>query len=155
MGTLNIEITGNAAEILRELQAFPQEMRKAIAGALDVENQMTMRHIGQNKLSRRGPTTLGRVTSTLLQSLRATPVQVGSTSVETAIGTNVEYAGVHERGAVIRAKNKPYLRFNVGGRWVQKKSVTLPARRWLSSGIEERADNYSRALGEAIERAWT
>jgi len=52
------------------------------------------------------------------------------------IGTNVRYARVHQTGAVIRAKNHPYLRFRVGGQWVRKKKVTIPARPMLPNGTE-------------------
>lgn len=35
---------------------------------------------------------------------------------------------VHEFGAVIKAKNAPYLRFQINGKWFRKKQVTIPAR---------------------------
>lgn len=47
------------------------------------------------------------------------------------IGTNVEYAAIHNYGGVIKAKNAPVLRFRVGKQWVSKKSVTIPRRQFL------------------------
>jgi phage gpG-like protein len=155
MSKFRIKIESNAAEIVRGFKEWPRVMGLAVASAMDLENQATIRHIGQNKLSRRGPSTLGVVSGRLRGSVRATPTRASTFSVTSQIGTNVEYAGVHEHGATIKAKNKPYLRFNVGGRWVQKKSVTIPARRWLSTGIQERESNYSAALSKAIEEAWS
>lgn len=38
------------------------------------------------------------------------------------------YAAIHQFGGVIRAKNKPVLRFRSGGRWWSKKEVKIPAR---------------------------
>jgi hypothetical protein len=35
---------------------------------------------------------------------------------------------VHQTGKKIRAKRSPFLRFRVGGRWVQTTQVTIPAR---------------------------
>jgi phage virion morphogenesis protein len=48
-----------------------------------------------------------------------------------AIGTNVIYAAVHQFGAVIRAKNKKYLAFKIGGKTVLKQQVRIPARPFL------------------------
>ena len=47
------------------------------------------------------------------------------------IGTNVKYAAIHQLGGVISAKNRPYLRFKIGDRFVSKKSVTIPARPFM------------------------
>lgn len=155
MSKFTIKLTSNAAELGRELGQFRGLALQQMASAMDLENQGTIRHIAQNKLSRRGAKTLGVVTNRLRGSLRAARTSVSSSGIEGAIGTNVEYAGVHEYGATIKAKNKPYLRFNIGGRWVQKKSVTIPARPFLSTGIQERESNYSAALSKAIEEAWS
>ena len=57
------------------------------------------------------------------------------------IGTNVLYAATHQRGAVIRAKRAPYLKFRLAGgsgrrksrrgQWVQTKSVNIPSRPFI------------------------
>lgn len=52
--------------------------------------------------------------------------RVGSDHVE--VGTNVSYAAVMHAGATIHATGGGYLKFRVGGAWVQKRSVTIPAR---------------------------
>lgn len=57
---------------------------------------------------------------------------------QVTIGTNVRYAGVHQFGATIHAKNKPYLMFRMGQRWVRKKQVTIPQRMFLpTDGLPE------------------
>ena len=48
-----------------------------------------------------------------------------------AIGTNVEYAGTHQQGATVKAKNKPLLKFKTPAGWISKKAVTIPARPFL------------------------
>jgi len=53
------------------------------------------------------------------------------------VGTNVLYAPVHQFGATITAKRAPFLVFQVGGRWVRKKSVTIPARPFLGIGSRQ------------------
>ena len=48
------------------------------------------------------------------------------------IGTNIAYARVHQNGADIKAKNKPYLVFpGPGGKLVFAKQVHVPARRFM------------------------
>lgn len=48
-----------------------------------------------------------------------------------AAGTDVKYAAIHQFGGVIRAKNAKALRFKIGGQWIMRKSVTIPARPFL------------------------
>lgn len=52
------------------------------------------------------------------------------------IGTNVIYAGIHQLGGDIVAKNAPFLVFNIPGVGFRKvKKVTIPARPFL--GVDE------------------
>ena len=64
---------------------------------------------------------------------RATPDQV-------EVGSNVHYAGVHQFGATIHAKNVKNLRFRVAGRWVSKPSVSIPPRPYLGIDNEDIAE---------------
>ena len=50
------------------------------------------------------------------------------------VGTNVLYAEVHQRGMKIEAKTSRGLRFNSGGRWYTKQSVTIPQRMMIPEG---------------------
>jgi phage virion morphogenesis protein len=53
-------------------------------------------------------------------------------------GTNVVYAGVHQFGAVIKAKSAGALRFKLpGGGFVTVKKVTIPARPYLGVNAED------------------
>lgn len=97
-GLVQIQITDNAAEVLRQVKAFPAEMAVAIALALDLENELTVGHAQAKKMSRRGPTTLGVVTNRLRSSLRPAKATVRGGEIESAIGSNVAYAGAHEYG---------------------------------------------------------
>lgn len=63
------------------------------------------------------------------------------------VGTNKLYAGVHQFGAVIRAKDAPALSFNLPGVGrVSVKQVVIPARPFLGMSKADRA-----GVGEAIE----
>jgi len=86
-----------------------------------------------------------------------------------SIGTNVRYAATHQYGATIAAKRAPYLKFRLAGgsrkrksgrgRWVQVKSVTIPARPFIpepglspawKSAIESAIRSYIRADEQSI-----
>lgn len=48
------------------------------------------------------------------------------------VGSTAPYAATHQLSAVIRAKNKPYLKFKLpGGPWISTKQVTIPKRPFL------------------------
>jgi phage gpG-like protein len=79
-------------------------------------------------------------TGRLKSSINGTAQMVGNI-VTGKVGTNVVYAPIHELGGVIRAKNSPYLRFKIGDRWVSKKEVKIPARPFLSTGLQMNVDN--------------
>lgn len=56
------------------------------------------------------------------------------------VGTDVFYAAMMHEGGTISATGGGYLKFKVGNRWANKKSVTIPARPFLgldSDGEQE------------------
>ena len=65
-----------------------------------------------------GPTTPGFATGSIVRY---------ATGIVT-IGTNIRYAHVHEKGAVIVPVNKKALRYKCGRRWVFSKKSVIPAR---------------------------
>lgn len=100
------------------------------------------------KRSLRGGKTLTR-TGTLRNSIHARATQAGA-----EVGTNLIYAATHQFGAngrTIRAKKKPYLMFQSGGRWIRKKQVTvsIPARPYLGISPEDEAE-ISAIMQEAL-----
>lgn len=182
---IQIPIESNAGEVLRQLEAFPETMKTRIARALDLENELTVGHIVAKKLSRRGPRTLGVVTNRLRPSVRRTDAVVTDKTIESAIGTNVIYAGAHEFGFVgvvtvreHRARNRQVDLFQVGDqvlpRWralsetrrkkkiasgivtvrAHRRSMNIPARAPIRTGISERVPSYTRSISAAILEAW-
>ena len=57
-----------------------------------------------------------------------------------AWGTNVIYAGVHQRGAVIRPVNAEALHFRLGGEDVFTREVTIPRRAFLGVDQDDEAE---------------
>lgn len=64
-----------------------------------------------------------------------------NTSVSEVIyGSNVEYAAIHNYGGVIKPKEKKALKFQVNGRWVTKKLVTMPKREFIGISDDDKAE---------------
>lgn len=68
------------------------------------------------------------------------------------------YGLTHQTGKVIRARRAPYLKFKVGGRWVQTKQVTIPRRTFMPRQEQPLPERYEDAFVEIItdylERKW-
>jgi phage gpG-like protein len=156
---ITLSLSSEAQELIRSFSTMPQRISVAMAAALDHENQNTIGYITENKLHQRGPTTLGVRSRRLRESILSTTPRISGTSISSSIGTNVKYAAVHEFGTgpfTIRPKNKKALRFSVGGAFHFAKQVRhpgFPARHMIRSGIEERMENYNKALSEAVTTA--
>jgi phage gpG-like protein len=64
------------------------------------------------------------------------------------------YAAIHQFGGTIQAKNQPLLRFQAGGRWWSKQSVTMPARPFFPiTPAGELTASAARLIARAGERA--
>jgi phage gpG-like protein len=170
---ITIALTTNAQQVLAGLRAFPSRMAAGICSALDRENELTVAHIAEARMSQRGPTTLGRITSRLVRSVRRTRAVATATEVVSAIGSNVEYMGVHEfgfRGIVTVKKHvRRIASRDVRGVVDQKRRIVakgvafvreheremdVPQRAPIRLGIEDRAAAYTASISSAIERAW-
>lgn len=70
-------------------------------------------------------------------------------------GSEVEYAGIHEFGGVINAKNAKYLRFKTfDGSWHSVKSVTIPARPYLKPAAEKEQPRIAEMLAKRFAQEW-
>lgn len=58
-------------------------------------------------------------------------INVKASGNRVEVGTNKIYAAIHQFGGRITAKNKPYLKFMLNGKFVSKKEVNIPARPFL------------------------
>jgi phage gpG-like protein len=63
----------------------------------------------------------------------------------------VVYAAIHEFGGIIRPKNAKYLVFQIGGKWISTKKVTMPAREWLSKSLEDVKPQIEAIFGREVE----
>lgn len=95
---MEIPISTNAVEVLRQVQGFPTRMALAVARAMDRQNQRTIGYAQRTYLSGPRPGKLGVRTNRLRSSLSASAAVVSGNTITSTIGTNVAYAGVHEHG---------------------------------------------------------
>lgn len=94
-----IALTPESTRFLARLDQAPVQMQKQLLRVIDRENLYTVGKIQSERLSRRGPDTLGVVTNRLRSSLRAARAVLGAAGeILSSIGSNVLYAAVHEFG---------------------------------------------------------
>jgi phage gpG-like protein len=162
----------------------------AVAQALDRENELTIAHISSVRM--RGNNgkpfpaelhVLGIRTARYVKSLRRSNARVSESQVESSIGSNVKYAGIHEFGGVIKVgarKGTARLRTDKSGTLLRQRGhenlavfaranhkrvkqvayeaaaheIHMPARRPVQSGIEDRQKEYSESISGAIVGFW-
>lgn len=164
MSSIRVGIDGETQELLKKLEGIGSldkaGVNNAIAEALrtgTVERFEQEQGPGGEswprsiRASADGGLTLTR-TGQLKSSIHA---RSGAAGAE--VGTNLVYAATHQFGAsgrTIRAKKKPFLKFQAGGRWIRKKQVTvnIPARPFLGVSDGDRQEIES-IVEEAIAEA--
>lgn len=78
----------------------------------------------------------------------------GTSSWHAAYGTRgIEYAWQREEGGVIRARNKPYLVFQINGQWVKVKSVKQKGSFYMKKAHRRVWPEAQRAWELAIDRS--
>lgn len=164
---LSITLSGEALELLRTLPQAGERAGRAIAQTLDLQNELTIGYAQKNKLSGPRPSVLGVITNRLRSSLRRNDATVSDGMVEGAIGTNVEYAAVHEYGfdgevtvkSFVRkqrsrdlVKGKKQKLVSSGVAYVKSftRHMRMPERSFIRSSISERLDDYNNALSAAV-----
>lgn len=120
-------------------------------------------------------------TRTLSRSLHEEVVEQSKDQAAVEIGTNLEYAAIHEFGGTIKPKSAKYLAIPVGSytgsprkygdlrvrktasgnlvlvdagnkvQYVLKSSVEIPARPYLRPALDEHGDEAQKEMGETFK----
>lgn len=101
---------------------------------------------------------LNRRSGNLLESIR---FQVDNTSngiqaVVMAGGGRhkVQYAAIHEYGGVIKPKTPGgYLKFKIGGNWIQTRMVRMPKRPYVGRAVDDVKPLIPKLIGKEIDKA--
>lgn len=136
---------GTFAEAMAHMRRYvsfdPAPLMEAIAG---LGESQTIRRITDEKTAPDGtPWAPNRAGSSILMETGQhllKSVAFYASAEEAVWGASWEFAHVHQEGAVINAKDSPYLTFFAGGAWRSKKSVTIPARPFVGLSDENRAE---------------
>jgi phage gpG-like protein len=126
-------------EVSRKLKDLPAKLDRAEQRATNV-----LAVKAQSSWKRKATGDLLKVrTGAYRAAINAAPaVKVAPGGYEAVVGSRQgpasKYAPVHEYGATIRPKNKPYLVFKTAdGKWVSVKQVVIPARRLMGKTLDE------------------
>jgi phage virion morphogenesis protein len=76
-----------------------------------------------------------------------------ATADRVEVGSNRIYAAIHQLGGVIRAKAGGLLKFRIGGMWISKKSVKIPARPFLGVDRDDEA-SIAEIVGDWLQGAF-
>jgi phage gpG-like protein len=107
----SIELSSEARAIIART-GDPQVLLGAIAKELDLQNNLTLGHIQEKRLTGKGPYPveqhrLGERSKHYRKSIRTSASEVVGSTVTGAIGANLAYAGIHETGGTIQRTVKP------------------------------------------------
>lgn len=105
-----------SAKLLRIMKESPAKMKKATTVALRRCGDQLRNDAAQN-----APYLTGNLRRSITMDM------VGDKKA--IVGSNLEYARIHDEGGIIYPKKSKYLRFQVGGHWVTVKKVTIPKYR--------------------------
>ena len=131
------------------LQRFREGIMARFSQMQDDIGQKVVSRAVDGYLSGPRPGKLGRVTGALAGSIKYRKTTRG---VE--IGTNLPYAPVHEYGAIIRAKNVPFLRFMTRDKkWHSVKEVRIPKRPFLGPALNDSKESIFNIVMKHAEAA--
>jgi phage gpG-like protein len=99
------------------------------------------------------PSKLGVVSVKLRNSIKAETTRT-RTELTGKIGTKSDYGPIHEFGGVIKAKSGGYLKFKIGGNFVQVKQVVMPARPFLGPAIRSIYRKLKLDIKKKIIKEW-
>lgn len=178
---IQIKLGEDALALVAQMRTWRDRVLPAMAGAIDLQNELTVGHIQADYLSQRGPETLGVITNRLRSSIRPRAASLVGNAVISGIGSNVAYAGAHEFGfdgtvnikahtrevhlfegrqisrqdaKGIRGKLKKKLSSLTANVRAHAREVHIKARAPIRHGIEDRVQDYGNALAAALQRVW-
>ncbi len=174
MNTITIKTT--PPDLMDRLRNSGKTFPQAIAKEMDRQNQLTVGHITERRMTGKGPFPasehkMGVRTNAMRRTLRASRAVVRGGVIESAIGSNLSYMGAHEFGfsgsVNVRAHNRRNKAGNVRGRLepgqrkkllavgfqtvkAHARKINVPARAPIYHGILDRADAIGAGLSRAI-----
>jgi phage gpG-like protein len=141
---VRLEVAMRVSGPLFAKDPYDRPTRKGLAAA----GRHLVRVVRERKLSGQ---VLHERSGKLKRSLRTRTTAAGDV-YQVVVGSSLIYAGVHERGATIRARRGRYLHFVIDGEHKQVEQVVIPARPWLGPTGDEEAQAMADILAKTIRR---
>lgn len=89
-------------------------------------------------------------TGTLRRSIHSETAEKTDKRVSVLVGTDLEYAAIHEFGGEIRPRNARALVFEIDGEVVVTQRVTMPARPYLRPAYDAQRDEAVRIFRKGV-----
>ncbi len=158
MADLRVQLTVGGALEARIAALQPAQLRPALRPTVERETIALQAHVVEHKLS-------GQVlhvrSGTLRRSITYT-LHETEDAIVGRVGTNLEYAAIHEYGGTIhvpeiRPRRAKALHFYVGGASVfamraRAHDIRMPQRSFLRSALADRREAFVAAVREALLR---
>ena len=138
----SIEVLGKE-DVRKALEALGSEAEGVLDAAVNL-GAMEIRNAAADKAPQK--------TGNLRRSITATRSTDSSALVEYDIGTNLEYAAIHEYGGTIYPRGQ-FLVFEIGGETIFARSVTLEARPYLTPAFDEKKEAAKEVVGQMVAEA--
>lgn len=160
MSSIRVSTDGDTDKLLEKLNGIAEldkeDINNALAEALRTGTQERFEN-GTAPDGRAWPRTIRGGQTLVRTAALKNSVNTRANAQGAEVGTNLIYAATHQFGAAgrtIRARKKPFLKFQIGGRWIRKKQVTvnIPARPFLGISDSDR-QNIREIVDGAITEA--
>lgn len=131
------------AEFTRDLGKLSAAARSnTILDALEAGGWVIASYAQENARNKLNKHPLGNLTNSI------TVKREGKTILAGVFG--VIYAKIHEFGGIITPKKGPYLAFQIDGKWIFTKKVTIPARPYLRPAVDNHPGEIKGAIADAL-----
>lgn len=147
---IDVEITGldKAAAAIDNLPMLVAQalQRKMEGTTIDLANYIVTQKLNGQVLQHRS----GALKRSINRNVTANGLEILGRVFSSG---DVKYAAIHEYGGVITPKNASALRFQIDGKWVHAKKVTMPERSFMRSSLAENKAQIIAGLQKAAINA--
>ena len=124
--------------------------KKIYSGALAGLEKAMKYAEGETKASFGTPGKPGVRTGHLRRSIQSGVIDKIGSKIEGAIWSNLIYARIQELGGVVLPKKKPYMRFQIDGRWITSYGYRVPARPYLKPAVDNNIDKIKDIIIDSV-----
>lgn len=137
------------------LKRSPAEFQRGFEKGMKLSVLYAEDQVKTKGFSGLGKDTLKVRTGHLRRSIKSVIERTRKGFVRGSVFSNVVYSRIHETGGVITPRG-PFLQFQIGGRYVRPRQVTIPQRQYMSKPILAGVNKMKRIIERSIikEGGW-